>query len=306
MLGDVRARPTASPPSTFPDTAPATNRRRDRPTTRSRAWPPRSASFSRSWSLRQPSLVGHSLGGATALQLALDRPKLVRALALVDSAGLGSEISGELLDRVESEPSRDEARRLLELFFEDRRFVLDRGIDDMYAARTAPGADDAVKAIAASAFTRHGQQSGPHRSTRRARGSRAHRLGRARPGDPGAHAVAAVTALPTAWLEIMEGVGPRAAGRSSAGICRDRQSLAGVDPAPVTERTLVGIIANPASGKDIRRLVAHGSTFDNNEKINIVRRVLLGLDAAGVSEVAYLPDTYGIVERAAASGRHRA
>jgi predicted polyphosphate/ATP-dependent NAD kinase len=66
-------------------------------------------------------------------------------------------------------------------------------------------------------------------------------------------------------------------------------------------RTLVGIIANPASGKDIRRLVAHGSTFDNNEKINIVRRVLLGLDAAGVSEVAYLPDTYGIVERAAAT-----
>ena len=41
----------------------------------------------------------------------------------------------------------------------------------------------------------------------------------------------------------------------------------------------VGIIANPASGKDIRRLVAHASVFDNNEKINIVRRVLLGLDA---------------------------
>ena len=73
----------------------------------------------------------------------------------------------------------------------------------------------------------------------------------------------------------------------------------------MTERTLVGIIANPASGKDIRRLVAHGSTFDNNEKINIVRRVLLGLDAAGISEVAYLPDTYGIVERAAAAATPR-
>jgi predicted polyphosphate/ATP-dependent NAD kinase len=60
-----------------------------------------------------------------------------------------------------------------------------------------------------------------------------------------------------------------------------------------------GIIANPASGKDIRRLVAHGSTFDNNEKINIVRRVLLGLDAVGVERVYYLPDSYGIVPRAA-------
>jgi hypothetical protein len=81
--------------------------------------------------------------------------------------------------------------------------------------------------------------------------------------------------------------------------------MVAVDPATVTKRALVGIIANPASGKDIRRLVAHGSTFDNNEKINIVRRVLLGLDAAGVSEVAYLPDTYGIVERAAAAAAPR-
>jgi predicted polyphosphate/ATP-dependent NAD kinase len=64
--------------------------------------------------------------------------------------------------------------------------------------------------------------------------------------------------------------------------------------------SLVGIIANPSSGKDIRRLVAHGSTFDNNEKINIVRRALIGLEAAGVDRVAYLPDTYAIVARAAA------
>jgi hypothetical protein len=63
---------------------------------------------------------------------------------------------------------------------------------------------------------------------------------------------------------------------------------------------LVGIVANPASGKDIRRLVAHGSTFDNNEKVNIVRRVLLGLEAAGVARVAFMPDTYAIVPRAAA------
>jgi len=60
----------------------------------------------------------------------------------------------------------------------------------------------------------------------------------------------------------------------------------------------VGIIANPASGKDIRRLVAHGSTFDNNEKINIVRRVLIGLEALGVERIWFMPDTYGIVGRA--------
>jgi predicted polyphosphate/ATP-dependent NAD kinase len=61
---------------------------------------------------------------------------------------------------------------------------------------------------------------------------------------------------------------------------------------------LVGIIANPASGKDIRRLVAFGSVFDNQEKVSIVRRVLLGLTAAGVNRICYMPDYFGIVERA--------
>ena len=60
----------------------------------------------------------------------------------------------------------------------------------------------------------------------------------------------------------------------------------------------VGIIANPASGKDIRRLVAHGSVFDNNEKVNIVRRTLLGLQAAGVEQVVFMPDYFGIGRKA--------
>lgn len=60
----------------------------------------------------------------------------------------------------------------------------------------------------------------------------------------------------------------------------------------------VGIIANPASGKDIRRLVAYGICFDNQEKVNIVKRCLLGLAAAGVDRVLYMPDYYGIVPRA--------
>ena len=62
--------------------------------------------------------------------------------------------------------------------------------------------------------------------------------------------------------------------------------------------SLVGIIANPASGTDIRRLVAYGSIFNNQEKVRIVRRILLGLEAAGVRQISYMPDYYGIVERA--------
>ena len=61
---------------------------------------------------------------------------------------------------------------------------------------------------------------------------------------------------------------------------------------------VVGIIANPASGKDIRRLVAHGSVFDNQEKVRIVRRILLGLSEMGVDRICFMPDYYGIVGRA--------
>jgi predicted polyphosphate/ATP-dependent NAD kinase len=62
---------------------------------------------------------------------------------------------------------------------------------------------------------------------------------------------------------------------------------------------LVGIIANPASGRDIRRLVAYGTVFDNNEKMAIVRRVLLGLEAVGITQVAFMPEhEFGILPRA--------
>lgn len=62
--------------------------------------------------------------------------------------------------------------------------------------------------------------------------------------------------------------------------------------------TPVGIIANPQSGKDIRRVVAHASTFDNHEKVNIVRRLLAALDALGVRDVLMMPDSFNIGARA--------
>jgi len=54
--------------------------------------------------------------------------------------------------------------------------------------------------------------------------------------------------------------------------------------------SLVGIIANPAAGKDIRRLVAHGRVVPIAEKVSVLRRVLLALDAAGVERVVIMPD----------------
>ncbi len=52
------------------------------------------------------------------------------------------------------------------------------------------------------------------------------------------------------------------------------------------------------AGKDIRRLVAYSSRIDNQEKVNIVRRILLGLESAGVVEVLLMPDTFRIASKA--------
>ena len=51
----------------------------------------------------------------------------------MNGAGLGQEISETLLDLVEAEPSREVAQSTLELFFEDKRLVNNRGIEDMLA-----------------------------------------------------------------------------------------------------------------------------------------------------------------------------
>ncbi|MGZ6388761.1 MAG: NAD(+)/NADH kinase [Ktedonobacterales bacterium] len=64
---------------------------------------------------------------------------------------------------------------------------------------------------------------------------------------------------------------------------------------------LVGIIANPAAAHDIRRLIGHGSIVDNQEKARILRRVLLGLQAVGITEVLAMPDHYNLAAAAASS-----
>ncbi len=56
----------------------------------------------------------------------------------------------------------------------------------------------------------------------------------------------------------------------------------------------VGIIANPQSGKDIRRLISKSRVIPNQEKINIITRILSGLESTGVKDVLFMPDRSGI------------
>ena len=64
-----------------------------------------------------------------------------------------------------------------------------------------------------------------------------------------------------------------------------------------TEMRPVGIIANPASGKDIRRLIASGTVVTNQEKINIIIRMVKAMDALGIEQVFIMPDPSHIGQR---------
>lgn len=59
----------------------------------------------------------------------------------------------------------------------------------------------------------------------------------------------------------------------------------------------VGILANPAAGRDIRRLVAQASVFPIAEKRNMITRLFSALGATGVATVYMMPDESGIADR---------
>jgi len=60
----------------------------------------------------------------------------------------------------------------------------------------------------------------------------------------------------------------------------------------------VGVIANPAAGKDIRRLVAHASPTSDAAKMGVVRRAVLGAIDAGATRIVVAPDRHNLSTRA--------
>jgi len=57
---------------------------------------------------------------------------------------------------------------------------------------------------------------------------------------------------------------------------------------------VVGVVANPLSGRDIRRLVTQASVFPTAEKANMIQRMLTAFGAVGVHRVLLSTDLGGI------------
>jgi predicted polyphosphate/ATP-dependent NAD kinase len=62
----------------------------------------------------------------------------------------------------------------------------------------------------------------------------------------------------------------------------------------VNQAPVVGIVANPVSARDIRRLIANASGLQIADRVNIVMRLLAALAAVGIDQVLMMPDRGGI------------
>ena len=113
--------------------------------------------FMTALSIDTAHLVGHSLGGAISLNLALDHPEKVASLTLIGSAGLGSEIDGDYLAGFISAERRKDLKPHVEKLFSDPALVTRQLINDLLAFKRIDGVQAALEAINA-AFAPGGSQ----------------------------------------------------------------------------------------------------------------------------------------------------
>jgi 4,5:9,10-diseco-3-hydroxy-5,9,17-trioxoandrosta-1(10),2-diene-4-oate hydrolase len=121
--------------------------------------------FLQAQNIDRVSLIGNSMGGGVALQFTLQFPDKVEKLVLVDSAGLGREVSlffrlptlplvGKWLTR----PRREGTAQLMREAFYDPALITDELVDFNYQMSTLPGAQGAILSTLRRNITLRGVQ----------------------------------------------------------------------------------------------------------------------------------------------------
>lgn len=123
--------------------------------------------FMESVAIPQATFVGHSLGGAIALRIAIEHPDWVQRLVIADTGGL-EETSGLLLKLLRLplvgecllSPGRGKTRKALKLYFYDKSHVTDEIVDLNFRLISQPGAQRAYLSTVRNTISTSGSEPG--------------------------------------------------------------------------------------------------------------------------------------------------
>lgn len=160
--------------------------------------------------LEQVHLLGNSLGGGTAVRLALTHPDRVARLVLMGPGGLSlnlfhadpTEGVQRLMD-FGADPTRERLRAFISTMVVDQRRVTDELVEERYADATAPGAREAMASMGWSFYNPETAEDGM--LWREAHQLRHHTLltwGREDRVNPLDGALAALKLIPRAQLHV--------------------------------------------------------------------------------------------------------
>jgi pyruvate dehydrogenase E2 component (dihydrolipoamide acetyltransferase) len=99
-------------------------------------------------------IVGHSLGGALAVSLAVRRPDRVATLSLLAPAGFGPEINTDFIDAFMRASRRREATEALRLLVHDPSLISRAMIEEVLRYKRLDGVPQALETIARAWFAR--------------------------------------------------------------------------------------------------------------------------------------------------------
>jgi pyruvate dehydrogenase E2 component (dihydrolipoamide acetyltransferase) len=97
-------------------------------------------------------LVGHSLGGAIAVEIAAATPERVSALTLIAPAGFGTEISEDFVEGFIGQSRARKLRPVLEMLVADPSLVTADMVEEVLKFKRLDGAAAALRAIADASF----------------------------------------------------------------------------------------------------------------------------------------------------------
>ena len=109
-------------------------------------------SFMNALDVKAAHFVGHSLGGAIAMEIAREAPDRVKSLTLISTAGLGPEINIDYINGFVNASSRRDLKPVVEQLFANPALVTRQLVDDLLKYKRLDGVTETLRALATSVF----------------------------------------------------------------------------------------------------------------------------------------------------------